>query len=169
MVLEESCRRMVVGEICSQPLEKESSMEEGESCRRMVVEKESSMKEEESCRRMVVEEICSQPLEKENSMVKEVVMATQYIIQHFAAATGCKKLAKNTFVTGKITMNMVNDPNFSAAVGTASHVSHKGCFVMWQMLPEKWKIAWRYTPCLGDRCSVKHQMNISKNKQEHIN
>uniref|UniRef100_A0A1J3DY01 DUF620 domain-containing protein n=2 Tax=Noccaea caerulescens TaxID=107243 RepID=A0A1J3DY01_NOCCA len=105
--------------------------------------------------------------------LQQVSSSAQYIIQHFAAATGCKKLAseiKNTFVTGKITMTMVNDLTGSAAVGSASSESHKGCFVMWQMLPEKWlielvsgghkvsagsdgEIAWRYTPWLGDHAA----------------
>ncbi|XP_010452602.1 PREDICTED: uncharacterized protein LOC104734674 [Camelina sativa] len=103
----------------------------------------------------------------------QVSSSAQYIIQQFAAATGCKKLAgeiKNTFVTGKITMSMVNDINSSPSVGSASSVSHKGCFVMWQMLPEKWlielvggghkvaagsdgEITWRYTPWLGDHAA----------------
>ncbi|XP_010423317.1 PREDICTED: uncharacterized protein LOC104708441 [Camelina sativa] len=103
----------------------------------------------------------------------QVSSSAQYIIQQFAAATGCKKLAgeiKNTFVTGKITMSMVNDINSSPTVGNASSVSHKGCFVMWQMLPEKWlielvggghkvaagsdgEITWRYTPWLGDHAA----------------
>ncbi|KAL0709112.1 hypothetical protein Bca4012_016090 [Brassica carinata] len=104
--------------------------------------------------------------------LQQVSSSAQYIIQHFAAATGCKKLErgiKNTFVTGKITMSMVNDLSGSATVN-ASPVSHKGCFVMWQMLPEKWlielvggghkisagsdgEIAWRYTPWLGDHAA----------------
>ncbi|CAN8237134.1 unnamed protein product [Cochlearia groenlandica] len=108
------------------------------------------------------------PLSK--TSLQQVSSSAQYIIQHFTAATGCKKLArgiKNTFVSGKITMTMVNDPSNSATVGTASSVAHKGCFVMWQMLPEKWLIelvvsghkvaagsngetVWRYTPWLGD-------------------
>lgn len=67
-------------------------------------------------------------------------------------------------------MTMVNDLNGSAAVSSASSVSHKGCFVMWQMLPEKWlielvggghkvsagsdgEITWRYTPWLGDHAA----------------
>ena len=36
-------------------------------------------------------------------------------------------------------MSTVNDLSGSATVN-ASPVSHKGCFVMWQMLPEKWLI-----------------------------
>ncbi|KAG2334882.1 hypothetical protein Bca52824_006062 [Brassica carinata] len=36
-------------------------------------------------------------------------------------------------------MSTVNDLSGSATVNT-SPVSHKGCFVMWQMLPEKWLI-----------------------------
>lgn len=64
---------------------------------------------------------------------------------------------------------MMSDLSGSATVN-ASPVSHKGCFVMWQMLPEKWlielvggghkisagsdgEIAWRYTPWLGDHAA----------------
>ncbi|KAL5545602.1 hypothetical protein UlMin_005289 [Ulmus minor] len=104
--------------------------------------------------------------------LNEVSSSAQYIIQHFTAATGCRKLegtVKNIFTTGKVTMAMVDHDLSSAvsAVGTTtSTVSQKGCFVMWQMVPNMWLIelvvgghkvvagsngdvAWRHTPWLG--------------------
>ncbi|XP_010520000.1 PREDICTED: LOW QUALITY PROTEIN: uncharacterized protein LOC104799277 [Tarenaya hassleriana] len=69
----------------------------------------------------------------------EVSSSAQYIIQHFTAATGCKKLVgrvKNTFVTGKIAMAMCDE----LGGGGGSAVAHKGRFVMWQMFPDKWLI-----------------------------
>ncbi|XP_068307315.1 uncharacterized protein [Pyrus communis] len=102
--------------------------------------------------------------------LNEVSSTAQYIIQHFTAATGCRKLegkVKNIFATGKVTMAMVDDPGpgGGSAAGTTA-VSEKGCFVMWQMVPNKWLIelvlgghkvaagsdglvAWRHTPWLG--------------------
>ncbi|XP_028808648.1 uncharacterized protein LOC114763201 [Neltuma alba] len=97
----------------------------------------------------------------------EVSSSAQYIIQHFAAATGCRKLegrVKNIFTTGKVTMGVVDEPGSGG--GGAAGVSERGCFVMWQMLPDKWQIelvlgghkvvagsdgavAWRHTPWLG--------------------
>nr|XP_007145721.1 hypothetical protein PHAVU_007G262500g [Phaseolus vulgaris]ESW17715.1 hypothetical protein PHAVU_007G262500g [Phaseolus vulgaris] len=89
----------------------------------------------------------------------------EYIIQHFRAATGCKKLegtVKNVFTTGKVTMDVVDELG-----STNGGVNvEKGCFVMWQMVPDKWQIelvlggqkvlagsngaiAWRHTPWLG--------------------
>ena len=102
----------------------------------------------------------------------QVSSSSQYIIEHFRAATGCKKLekmaVKNIFVTGKVTMTMLEEPSISgsSAVLVAAGETHKGCFVMWEMLPNKWSIelvvgchkvlagsdgnvAWRYTPWLG--------------------
>lgn len=95
----------------------------------------------------------------------KVSSSAQYIIQHFMAATGCRKLdgrGKNVFATGKVTMAMVDEE----AVGGPGISGRKGCFVMWQMVPEKWLIelvvgdqkvvagsdgcvAWRHTPWLG--------------------
>ncbi|CAN6716777.1 unnamed protein product [Malus baccata var. baccata] len=102
--------------------------------------------------------------------LNEVSSTAQYIIQHFTAATGCRKLegkVKNIFATGKVIMAMVNDPgpSGSSAAGVTT-VSEKGCFVMWQMVPNKWLIelvlgghkvaagsdgivAWRHTSWLG--------------------
>lgn len=77
------------------------------------------------------------------------------------------------FATGKVVMAMAEEVGpigASAAAATAAMVSsvsqQKGCFVMWQMLPDKWLIelvlgdqkvvagsngsmAWRHTPWLG--------------------
>ncbi|KAK6945415.1 Protein of unknown function DUF620 [Dillenia turbinata] len=100
----------------------------------------------------------------------QISSSAQYIIQHFTAATGCRKLegnVKNIFVTGKVTMAMVEDINANASAAVAkAKVAQKGCFVMWQMVPNKWlvelvvgghkviagsdgKIAWRHTPWLA--------------------
>ncbi|XP_057529580.1 uncharacterized protein LOC130808138 [Amaranthus tricolor] len=107
-----------------------------------------------------------------NQSILQVSSSSQYIIEHFRAATGCKKLekmaVKNIFVTGKVTMTMLEEPSISgsSAVLVAAGETHKGCFVMWEMLPNKWSIelvvgghkvlagsdgnvAWRYTPWLG--------------------
>ncbi|XP_057983292.1 uncharacterized protein LOC131168103 [Malania oleifera] len=92
-------------------------------------------------------------------------LSAQYIIQHFAAATGCRKLegrVKNMFATGKVRMATVEEPSSAGSAG----VPHRGCFVMWQMVPNKWLIelvvgghkvaagsdgtvAWRHTPWLA--------------------
>ncbi|KHN22185.1 hypothetical protein glysoja_042945 [Glycine soja] len=94
-----------------------------------------------------------------------VSSSAQYIIQHFRAATGCRKLegtVKNVFTTGKVTMDVVDE--LGSAGGSVN--LEKGCFVMWQMVPDKWQIelvlggqkvvagsngaiAWRHTPWLG--------------------
>ncbi|XP_062167320.1 uncharacterized protein LOC133873605 [Alnus glutinosa] len=99
----------------------------------------------------------------------EVSSSAQYIIQHFTAATGCRKLegtVKNIFATGKVSMAMVDDPGSGGSAAGATGESQKGCFVMWQMVPNKWlielvvgghkvvagsdgKMAWRHTPWLG--------------------
>nr|KYP53434.1 hypothetical protein KK1_024568 [Cajanus cajan] len=95
----------------------------------------------------------------------EVSSSAQYIIQHFRAATGCRKLegtVKNVFTTGKVTMDVVDELGSN---GGGVNLE-KGCFVMWQMVPDKWQIelvlsgqkvvagsngaiAWRHTPWLG--------------------
>ncbi|KAK7337373.1 hypothetical protein VNO77_17941 [Canavalia gladiata] len=94
--------------------------------------------------------------------LNQVSSSAQYIIQHFTAATGCRKLegtVKNVFATGKVEMGAVDE------VGNMG-VSERGCFVIWQMVPDKWQIelvvaghkvvagsdgtvAWRHTPWLG--------------------
>ncbi|KAJ4823882.1 hypothetical protein Tsubulata_010470 [Turnera subulata] len=115
----------------------------------------------------------SQLLHPKLPIINEVSSQAQYIIQHFTAATGCRKLqgkVKNIFATGKVTMAMVDELAGSAATtgagAGAGAVMQKGCFVMWQMVPNKWLIelvvgghkvvagsdgnlAWRHTPWLG--------------------
>ncbi|KAJ6743115.1 LIPASE [Salix viminalis] len=104
--------------------------------------------------------------------ITEVCSSAQYIIQHFSAATGCRKLqgeVKNIFATGKVTMAMVDELGGSAMTGAAT-VARKGCFVMWQMAPNKWlielvvdghkvvagsdgNVAWRHTPWLASHAA----------------
>ncbi|KAK9674509.1 hypothetical protein RND81_12G237400 [Saponaria officinalis] len=106
----------------------------------------------------------------------QVSSSAQYIIEHFRAATGCKKMekmvVKNVFATGQVRMSMVEEPGSSASptAVVAAGPSHKGCFVIWQMLPNKWSfellvdgrkvlagsdggVAWRYTPWLGSHAA----------------
>ncbi|KAL6997529.1 hypothetical protein U1Q18_007655 [Sarracenia purpurea var. burkii] len=100
-----------------------------------------------------------------------VSSSAQYILQHFTAATGCRKLegtVKNMYATGKVTMAMANELGGSnhSAGGGSNGVPQKGCFVIWQMVPNKWLIelvagghkvvagsdgdvVWRHTPWLG--------------------
>ncbi|TKY61851.1 hypothetical protein E2542_SST11704 [Spatholobus suberectus] len=102
------------------------------------------------------------PHSKPQPPLNEASSSAQYIIQHFTAATGCRKLegtVKNVFATGKVEIWAVDE------VGNAG-VSETGCFVIWQMVPDKWQIelvvaghkvvagsdgtvAWRHTPWLG--------------------
>ncbi|KAL7613865.1 uncharacterized protein LOC111917523 [Lactuca sativa] len=106
----------------------------------------------------------------------QVSSSAQYIIQHFTAATGCRKLegtVRNMYATGKVTMAMVEElsPNGSTT-NTISNIGvpQKGCFVMWQMVPNKWlielavggnkvvagsdgNVAWRHTPWLGSHAA----------------
>ncbi|XP_023005947.1 uncharacterized protein LOC111498804 [Cucurbita maxima] len=106
------------------------------------------------------------------SSTNQVSSSSQYIIEHFIAATGCRKLkgrVKNIFVTGKLTMGMVDEVN-SGGGGPTVGVAQKGCFVMWQMIPNKWlielavgghsivagsdgNVAWRHTPWLGSHAA----------------
>ncbi|XP_048226142.1 uncharacterized protein LOC8260206 [Ricinus communis] len=102
--------------------------------------------------------------------INEVSSSAQYIIQHFTAATGCRKLeggVKNIFTTGKVSMAMVDELGGSPGLAAGSTgEAQKGCFVMWQMVPNKWlielvvngqkvvagsdgNVAWRHTPWLG--------------------
>ncbi|KAI3471508.1 hypothetical protein Pfo_028158 [Paulownia fortunei] len=102
--------------------------------------------------------------------ITQVSSSPQYIIQHFTAATGCRKLegvVKNMYATGKVAMAMVDEPGSNgSAAGPSASVSQKGCFVIWQMVPNKWlielvvgghkvvagsdgNVAWRHTPWLG--------------------
>ncbi|KAL1369292.1 hypothetical protein HN51_023389 [Arachis hypogaea] len=103
--------------------------------------------------------------------LNEVSSSAQYIIQHYSAATRCRKLegtVKNVFTTGKVAMVVVDEVGSSGGGngGVNNGGSEKGCFVMWQMVPDKWQIelvlsgqkvaagsngsvAWRHTPWLG--------------------
>ncbi|KAK8473648.1 hypothetical protein PHAVU_001G200500 [Phaseolus vulgaris] len=102
------------------------------------------------------------PHPKPQPPLNQLSSSAQYIIQHFTAATGCRNLhatVRNIFATGKVEMWVVDD------VGNTG-VSERGCFVIWQMLPDKWQIelvvaaqkvvagsdgtvAWRHTPWVG--------------------
>nr|XP_016473870.1 PREDICTED: uncharacterized protein LOC107795705 [Nicotiana tabacum] len=98
--------------------------------------------------------------------------SAQYIIQHFTAATGCRKIEgavmKNMYVSGKVAMAIVDElgSTGSPAGSSSTGLSQKGCFVLWQMVPNKWlielvvggqkvvagsdgNVAWRHTPWLG--------------------
>lgn len=78
---------------------------------------------------------------------------------------------KNVFATGKVKMGMVDElgSGGSSAAGPTG-VTQKGCFVMWQMVPDKWLIelvvgghkvvagsdgavAWRHTPWIGSHAA----------------
>jgi hypothetical protein len=76
---------------------------------------------------------------------------------------------KNIFATGKVTMAMVDEVGGSAMAGVTT-AAQKGCFVMWQMAPNKWlielvvdghkvvagsdgNVAWRHTPWLGSHAA----------------
>lgn len=109
--------------------------------------------------------------------ITQVSSSAQYIVQHFTAATGCRKLegmVKNMYATGKVAMAMVDHDQLGGGLASpgssgallSNAALQKGCFVMWQMLPNKWLIelavaghkvvagsdgnlAWRHTPWLG--------------------
>ncbi|XP_059668560.1 uncharacterized protein LOC132313684 [Cornus florida] len=101
--------------------------------------------------------------------INEVSSSAEYIIQHFTAATGCRKLegaVKNMYATGRVTMAMTGELGPNGPPAGAAGTPQKGCFVMWQMVPNKWlielvvagqkvvagsdgKVAWRHTPWLG--------------------
>nr|GMC82066.1 uncharacterized protein LOC109150604 [Ipomoea batatas] len=102
--------------------------------------------------------------------ISQVSSSAEYIIQHFMAATGCRKLegmVKNMYATGKVVMAVVDELGSTGSpAGSGSSVSQKGCFFMWQMVPGKWlielvvgghkiiagsdgNVAWRHTPWLG--------------------
>ncbi|KAJ4971446.1 hypothetical protein NE237_004545 [Protea cynaroides] len=103
--------------------------------------------------------------------INDVESQAQYIIQHFTAATGCRKIegtVKSIYATGKVKMVMAEEmasPSHAPAT-PATGVSQRGCFVVWQMFPDKWlvelvvgghkviagsdgNVAWRHTPWLG--------------------
>ncbi|KVI08425.1 uncharacterized protein LOC112501501 [Cynara cardunculus var. scolymus] len=108
------------------------------------------------------------------SSSSQVSSSAQYIIQHFTAATGCRKLegtVRNMYATGKVNMAMVDELNSNALTAISNvRVSQRGCFVMWQMVPNKWlielvvgghkvvagsdgNVAWRHTPWLGSHAA----------------
>ncbi|KAL9267811.1 hypothetical protein AKJ16_DCAP25788 [Drosera capensis] len=107
-----------------------------------------------------------------SALLQETVSTSaQYIIHHYKAATGIKPLFAKTpitslFATGSVTMTMMDDPSSSTAAASAE----KGCFVMWEMVPDMWlieivvsgnkvlagsdgSVAWRYTPWLGSHAA----------------
>ncbi|CAA0837501.1 Protein of unknown function (DUF620 [Striga hermonthica] len=73
------------------------------------------------------------------------------------------------YATGNVAMAMVVEPGSASATtgaSSASESTQKGCFVIWQMMPDKWlielfvgghkvvaacdgNVAWRHTPWLG--------------------
>ncbi|KAF2289553.1 hypothetical protein GH714_037116 [Hevea brasiliensis] len=72
--------------------------------------------------------------------IKEVCSSAQYIIQHFTAATGCRKLegrVKNIFATGKVAMAMVDELGGSPGLAAGATAGSDG------------NVAWRHTPWLG--------------------
>ena len=75
-------------------------------------------------------------------------------------------MVKNMYATGKVTMSMVDELGSSGSPTGAIGVVQKGCFVMWQMVPNKWlielvvsgrkvvagsdgNVGWRHTPWLS--------------------
>ncbi|KAK9128340.1 hypothetical protein Syun_017137 [Stephania yunnanensis] len=107
----------------------------------------------------------------------DVSSTAQYIIQHFMAATGCKKLmtsneegvVKNMYIAGQVKMVVAEElggRGGSSATSAARLVPYQGCFFVWQMFPNKWlielavsgnkvvagsdgNVSWRHTPWLG--------------------
>jgi hypothetical protein len=74
-------------------------------------------------------------------------------------------MVKNIYATGKVAMAMA-DHDQLGSTGVPNGALQKGCFVVWQMVPNKWLIelaveghkvvagsdgnlAWRHTPWLG--------------------
>ena len=75
------------------------------------------------------------------------------------------------YATGKVTMAMVDELSSNGSTTISKvRVSQKGCFVMWQMVPNKWlielavgghkvvagsdgNVAWRHTPWLGSHAA----------------
>ncbi|KAF9593329.1 hypothetical protein IFM89_021498 [Coptis chinensis] len=101
--------------------------------------------------------------------IVQVASSAQYIIQHYTAATACRKLegrVKSIYAIGKVKMVMVEELASSTSTATTASAPHDGCFVLWQMVPDKWlielvvtehkviagsdgNVAWRHTPWLG--------------------
>ncbi|WOK92443.1 hypothetical protein Cni_G01134 [Canna indica] len=108
------------------------------------------------------------PLSISRKQPRDVASSAQYIIQQFRATTGCSKrgrTAKSMYASGRVWMEMAHEHGLSSS-GAASKGHHKGCFVVWQMVPDMWlvelavsghqiaagsdgKVAWRRTPWLG--------------------
>ncbi|CAL9049377.1 unnamed protein product, partial [Musa banksii] len=108
------------------------------------------------------------PLSVSPKQPRDVASSAQYIIQQFRATTGCSKrerTAKSMYASGRVRMEMAQEHGVSSS-GSASKGHHKGCFVVWQMVPDMWlvefavsghqiaagsdgKVAWRRTPWLG--------------------
>ncbi|URD73335.1 hypothetical protein MUK42_26069 [Musa troglodytarum] len=107
------------------------------------------------------------PLSVSPKQPRDVASSAQYIIQQFRATTGCSKrerTAKSMYASGRVRMEMAQEHGVSSS-GSASKGHHKGCFVVWQMVPDMWlvefavsghqiaagsdgKVAWRRTPWL---------------------
>lgn len=101
-----------------------------------------------------------------------VASSADYIIRQFRATTGCAKMEgaakKSLFASGRVRVVMSDEPDGGASSagvgGRGAH--HRGCFVVWQMVPDMWlielsvsgnqivagsdgRVAWRRTPWLG--------------------
>ncbi|CAL9115792.1 unnamed protein product [Musa textilis] len=107
------------------------------------------------------------PLSVSPKQPRDVASSAQYIIQQFRATTGCSKserTAKSMYASGRVRMEMAQEHGVSSSA-SASNGHHKGCFVVWQMVPDMWlvefavsghqiaagsdgKVAWRRTPWL---------------------
>ncbi|KAF8396015.1 hypothetical protein HHK36_017626 [Tetracentron sinense] len=69
----------------------------------------------------------------------DAASSAQYIIQHFTAVTGCRKIektVKSVYATGKVKMAIAEE--LGGSVTAVTGVPQKGCFVVWQMVPDKW-------------------------------
>ncbi|KAJ7568165.1 hypothetical protein O6H91_01G021000 [Diphasiastrum complanatum] len=101
--------------------------------------------------------------------------SAQYIVQQYIAATGGIKLQNeihNLYALGKVDMVVAEFDTTSRVLN--SHLPVKtheaGCFVLWQMMPEKWhvelavseskmqagsdgKVVWQHTPWSGSHAS----------------
>ncbi|KAJ6832431.1 uncharacterized protein M6B38_344470 [Iris pallida] len=103
-----------------------------------------------------------------------VASSADYIIRQFRATTGCAKMEgaarKSLFASGRVRVVMSDEPDGGASSaaggGGGKGAHHRGCFVVWQMVPDMWlielsvsgnqivagsdgRVAWRRTPWLG--------------------
>ncbi|XP_039116594.1 uncharacterized protein LOC120252489 [Dioscorea cayenensis subsp. rotundata] len=99
----------------------------------------------------------------------QVSSESQYIIHQFRATTRCSKIesggGKNMFVAGRVKMVKMLELGLASSSNNPGEY-HEGCFVMWQMDPDRWlidlsvsgnrvmagsdgKVAWRRTPWLS--------------------